>query len=74
MAKKNKREIWIETTNCFDGTTVFKIGTDWGCDVGFRKNERLKVFEALKKAMTELYPNAVVNPWTDDEPGTPDFK
>lgn len=75
MAKSKKNEeIWIEsTTNCCDGTTVFKIGTDWGCGVGFKKNARKKVFEALKKAMSEVCPNATINPWLDDEPGSPDF-
>ena len=75
MAKTHMGEIWIETTeNSCDGTTKFQIGTDWHNSRGFRKNQRQKVFEALKKAMNELYPDAVVNPWIDDEPGTPDFK
>lgn len=74
MAKNKTNEIWIETCENRDNTVTFNIGTDWGCTVGFKKNARKKVFEALKKAMSEICPNAVINPWTDDEPGTPDFK
>ena len=75
MAKTCTGEIWIETTeNICDGTTSFHIGTDWFNSSGFSKNQRQKVFEALKKTMNELYPNAAINPWKDDEPGTPDFK
>lgn len=73
MAKKNN-EIWIETCKNIDGTFTFNVGTEWGCTVGFKKNARKKVFEALKKAMNEVCPKAIVNPWIDDEYGTPDFE
>lgn len=70
---KKKREIWIETRERQNGTVTFSVGTDWGCVTGFGRNTRKKVFNAIKNAMTELYPDAVVNPWIDDKPGTADF-
>lgn len=73
MAKNKKNEIWIETRQNLDGTYTFNVGSDWGCLRGFTKAGRKKVFEALKKAMSEAYPTAEINPWSDDEPGSPDF-
>ncbi len=74
MGKRKIKEIWIESHANSDHTTTIKIGTEWGCLNGFNKKDRKAVFEAVSRAMHELYPEAKINPWTDAEPGTPDFE
>ena len=68
---KNK-EIWIESTK-YGRSHVMKIGSDWGCTRGFLKADYKKLYNVVSAAVKDLWPDVVINPWMDEEPGTPDI-
>jgi len=68
--KTTRKKLWIEREDeCNDLT----ISGEWGGGCGseqLSKSEANELFEIIRDAIQAKYPNLVINPWSDGDPGT----
>ena len=72
MKLTNRKKLWIHRDeDCND----LRVCGDWMCGEGpnkFTYAEAEQLFELIRDTVQAKYPNIVVNPWSDAQPGTLD--